>query len=406
MSKIVQHARSMKLDARVILFDIDLREKGGAVQRVSPMTNEIGDGRVCTFSSTGAAGIATLPLGQSELTTPGSTALFRFAVRRSASTRLVSLTFKGAGTNQVVVQFSQNTASQQPTTAVTGVTGAVEAASVYAGTDYLIIAVSMPTGAYLQNVIVGFSADGTGARSVSFVKFGAWAENKRARLDMVDLELESLSASHAQATVQVVADEAIYRPILWRGQVYEPRPVEAEGFEITSNGSLPRPTFRMSNVMGEGSLLLKNLGDLSGVEITRWVTFRRFLDDGPNADPNAHYPKEIYVIDQKVSHTRTMIEWQLASAMDQQGIQLPARQVLRTGCQLTYRTFNADTGMFDYTNVSCPYVGNSYFNDKNEPVTEARLDKCSQTQKGCLLRFAGQKRTPFGGFPGAGRISR
>ena len=37
------------------------------------------------------------------------------------------------------------------------------------------------------------------------------------------------------------------QPITWQGVKYAPVPIEAEGFELTANGQLPRPKGRLAN---------------------------------------------------------------------------------------------------------------------------------------------------------------
>ena len=38
--------------------------------------------------------------------------------------------------------------------------------------------------------------------------------------------------------------------VVWQGVTYTAMPMEIEGFEITSKGTLPRPTVRVSNTAG------------------------------------------------------------------------------------------------------------------------------------------------------------
>lgn len=117
--------------------------------------------------------------------------------------------------------------------------------------------------------------------------------------------------------------------VVWRGNEYIPCPIEGEGFEINKQAAPPRPTIRVSNI---NKLLLASvisLGDLVGAKVTRWRTFRQFLDGEINADPDAHMAKEIYYIYQKTTHNRSEIAWTLRSNMDFENLQLPGRQILR-----------------------------------------------------------------------------
>ena len=80
------------------------------------------------------------------------------------------------------------------------------------------------------------------------------------------------------------------KPVSFGGEIYSPSPVEASGFEMTSQGTLPRPTIKVANVAGIFSAAINEFGDLVGCVIRRIRTFRRFLDGEADADPDAHFP--------------------------------------------------------------------------------------------------------------------
>lgn len=67
-------------------------------------------------------------------------------------------------------------------------------------------------------------------------------------------------------------------PIVWRGVVYAPWPIAAEGFERTSSGRQPVPTLKVGNVDGSISSLCLALADLVGAKITRRRTLSKYLD--------------------------------------------------------------------------------------------------------------------------------
>lgn len=68
------------------------------------------------------------------------------------------------------------------------------------------------------------------------------------------------------------------QPLYWQGQQYEPFPIQAEGFSRNSQGSSPRPTLTVSNVLGlVGVLAIENKG-LRGAKVTRKRTLRKYLD--------------------------------------------------------------------------------------------------------------------------------
>lgn len=191
------------------------------------------------------------------------------------------------------------------------------------------------------------------------------------------------------------------RPIVWGGNLYVGMYIEASGFEMTTKGTLPQPNLVISNLYGAANLLLSEYRGLIGAQVTRYRTMERFLDDGETPDPNAYLSKDVFRIAQKTSHTPMQIVFKLATPLDQEGVLLPKRQVLRDVCNHTYRRPLPD-GSYDYTNVTCPYVGVPTFDTRNRPSVHME-DSCSRNHKGCSLRFPN---VPLPGrfFPGVGRI--
>jgi lambda family phage minor tail protein L len=189
--------------------------------------------------------------------------------------------------------------------------------------------------------------------------------------------------------------------VTFRGYTYAPMPVEVVGYEWSNQGKLPRPKLRLSNIGGFASALVIGQGDLRGATVTRLRTTRQFLDDGDSPDPTAFAEPDIYTVDRKSAHTKTMVEWELAALLDQQGIKLPKRVMLRDTCSLKYRRWIMPAaGAAGFVYGDCPYTGSSYFGKDNLSTFDATSDECSLRQTGCTLRFGVGARLPFGAFPG------
>lgn len=190
--------------------------------------------------------------------------------------------------------------------------------------------------------------------------------------------------------------------IFWGGQQYAPLPMEATGFETTTRGAIPQPNVTISNLFGAGNLLLDTYNGLIGATLIRILTLRRFLDDGATPDPGAYISRDVFVVAQKTSHNALLIVFKLASRIDQEGTQLPRRQILRDVCTHTYRFWNPVTGAFDYSMASCPYTGGGNWDVNNTP-TGPSGDVCQRTLAACRLRF-GDSPLPARFFPGVGKV--
>lgn len=194
--------------------------------------------------------------------------------------------------------------------------------------------------------------------------------------------------------------------VTWQGKEYLPLPIEAEGFDVTAAGSLPRPKIRVANVQGLFSAMVASMDDLVGCKITRKRTMARFLDaenfkgGNPEADPSQHFPDQMWFIDQKTSENKHLIEWELASAFDLQGVMLPFRQVIQNSCCWGYR------------GPECGYDGDEYYDKDDKRTFDASKDFCSKRLSGCEVRFKRKAvgeivihdgTLPYGGFPGVQR---
>lgn len=212
------------------------------------------------------------------------------------------------------------------------------------------------------------------------------------------VELFEIDATHLQGGSILrfhAGTNGLQQPVVWRGDEYIALPIEAEGFDVSSQGTLPRPKMRVANVRGIFSAISAENDDLVGRKITRHRTFVRFLDAvnfpggvNPDADPFQHLPDDSYFVEQKTSENRYIIEWELASAFDLFGVSLPRRQIIQNTC------------MWRYRGPECSYTGTTYL-DANDIATTIENDVCGKRLSSCRLRFGDGAILPYGGFPGA-----
>jgi lambda family phage minor tail protein L len=173
--------------------------------------------------------------------------------------------------------------------------------------------------------------------------------------------------------------------LVWAGDTYLAMPIEAEGFEYSGNGQLPRPKIRISNVMGTISALILSLpSGLEGAKVRRLRTLARFIDavNWPGGvspyspDPLAAMPEEVYFLDRKSAETRDVVEYEMCSAFDLVGVRVPKRQCIANICQWKYRS------------SECSYNKAAYYDANNKPEASLALDVCGKRLDSCETRFA------------------
>ncbi len=211
--------------------------------------------------------------------------------------------------------------------------------------------------------------------------------------------------------------------IVWDGNTYSKLPIEADGFEYNAeSGSLPRPTIRVANLLGSITAILLDVNettagnDLTGAKLTRIRTLVRYIDAANftgstnpygTPDTSAKLPDEIYYCARKVTETRDLVEFELASAFDLAGVRAPKRQCI-SRCQWVYKSaecgYNPTVGpgkTVDGVNYRF-FTANDQFQDSDgNAITEAD-DVCGKRQSSCECRFGENKELPFGGYPGIG----
>ena len=174
--------------------------------------------------------------------------------------------------------------------------------------------------------------------------------------------------------------------IVWAGNGYARVPIEADGFEYSGTGLLPRPNVRVSNLFGTITTILLTLPNgLEGAKLTRIRTLARYIDavNFPNsvnpygaADSTVEFPREVYFISQKTREDRDIVEFQCAAAFDLAGVRLPKRQAIANVCQWRYR------------GSDCGYTGTAYFDANDNPAATLGADICGKRLSSCELRFA------------------
>lgn len=186
--------------------------------------------------------------------------------------------------------------------------------------------------------------------------------------------------------------------IIFGGVTYAMWPIDATGFELSSQGTLPTPKLRVANITGIIGALCNDLDDLVNAKLIRRRVFSKYLDAvnfpggiNPMASFSNRFPDEIWYVERKASENSIYVEFVLSSSMDVEGVKIPLRQVL-TSCGWGYRS------------PECGYAGTNYFDVNDQPTDSAR-DVCGKRLVSCKKRFGEYAILNFGGYPGADRVA-
>ena len=174
-------------------------------------------------------------------------------------------------------------------------------------------------------------------------------------------------------------------PAMFNGYQYQPLPIQADGFEWSGQGTLPRPTLSITAMQLAFLSLVLSADDLVGAPFKRLRTYRKHLDDGDDPDAEALFPVDHYTIERKQAQNRTAITFELSVEMDQQGRKIPARQVLRDSCTHRYRWWTGEW-------------------EPSGSAADPGDDKCGKRLSDCRLRFGQNGVLPTRAFPGVGRV--
>ncbi len=190
-------------------------------------------------------------------------------------------------------------------------------------------------------------------------------------------------------------------PIFWQDEEYGPWPIEATGFERTSDQP-PAPRLKVGNIGGTITAMCLLFDDLVGAKVIRRQTLVQYLDaanfesGNPTADPEEHFPDEVWFIERKVSEDRETVEFELATAIDLNGKQLPGRQIIAGMCG--WVTIGGYRGPY------CGYSGPPVADINDNPTSDPSADQCGGRLGSCKLRFGQTDPLPYGGFPASGLL--
>lgn len=413
MSKLDDKLLSFAPGAKVELFDLDLSSLGGSVLHWTPSREEMTPNVVLRLMDNATGSQSRLVYDLSGLVEEDETLIYEAYIRSTADTDRPAIGFSGStqywgnpNTVAVIDPTDLSISYQNNGTVFTS----HSAVASNAGEFIYMSGVVETVGNATPYVIIepqGTSSELTGEIHIAYFKLYRMVGSTRVPVlgpntlhggdwySHASLEFEDNYPNTAQLLKVPVFNSNAYTPI----------PVKAEGFEKDGTGTFPRPKITVSNLFGEASALNQAYNNLSGATVTRRVVFADFLDNGSDPDPLAVAPPDIYTVDRKALSNGTITTYELSSALDQSGVMLPGRQVLRDTCPWVYRTWDEGAGAFDYSRATCPYVGGPMFDVNGDAVVDEGDDKCSRKlATGCRMRYPKNVDSPFGGFPMVGRL--
>lgn len=157
----------------------------------------------------------------------------------------------------------------------------------------------------------------------------------------------------------------------------------------------------MGNVDGSITAICLAYDDLLKARVIIHDTLAQYLDaenfkeGNPTADPTQE-KRSLWMIDAKTQELDTVVEFELASPMDLEGLMIPTRQYHSVCTWCIRNQYRSGDG--------CDYAGNKYFDRNNKPVSDPSKDKCAGTVTACKKRFGEDSELPFGGFPGTSLV--
>lgn len=217
-----------------------------------------------------------------------------------------------------------------------------------------------------------------------------------ALLDLFDVDMRQLTGkdgNRGELFRFYAGTNELTQPIIWQGNRYTPFGVKAEGFEMSGQGASNRPTLTVINFDGFVTALSNNFEQCLGAIVRRRQVYAQFLDaanfkaGNRNADPQQERVS-YYLIEQLTTLTQDIATFTLALPTETDNAVINKRTILVT-CPWVYRS------------TECGYMGNPVADEKDQPTTDPKKDKCSGCLRGCQLRH---NTLNYGGFIGVNKL--
>lgn len=217
-----------------------------------------------------------------------------------------------------------------------------------------------------------------------------------ALIDLFEVDMRGLTSRNGEQGELFrfyAGTNELTQPIIWQGNRYTPFGIKAEGFEMSGQGASNRPTLTVVNFNGFVTALSNNFEQCLGAIVRRRQVYAQFLDaanfasGNRNADPQQERVS-YYIIEQLTTLTQDVATFTLALPTETDNAVINKRTILTT-CSWVYRS------------KECGYTGKPVADEKDQPTTDPKKDKCSRCFRGCKLR---QNTLNYGGFIGVNKL--
>ena len=188
------------------------------------------------------------------------------------------------------------------------------------------------------------------------------------------------------------------KAVVWKGNRYDPYPIQGTGFELSTEGASARPKLVLANVSGLVTAAVHEYGQMLGVKVVRRLTFAKFLDavnfeqGNPEADPTQEVTQS-FLVERIGSLDANQATIELATPAESDSSVVPSRIMLTNVCCWTYR------------GEGCGYTGHPVADVNDKATDDASLDACSHRITGCRARFGATAVLPFGGWLSADKVN-
>lgn len=125
--------------------------------------------------------------------------------------------------------------------------------------------------------------------------------------------------------------------VTFKGVNYQPLPISITGFQTSGDGTPARPTMSIMNFNGFVSALVLSTGDLVGAVVVRRRTYQKYLDENNASAFKPEFAPDIFVVEQKTSEERRVVQFELGTGFDLDGFRFPNRDVIGSYCRWNYR---------------------------------------------------------------------